>query len=281
MSMRKEIAHNEVPVNRIRLLLIVGVTLGAIVAIALAPRIPQSEAYHNFADQRSLFGIDNCLNVSSNIAFLVVGISGLFVIMSTRSRNSFVQTWERPHYVVFFVGVTLTCFGSAYYHLSPSTERLMWDRLPMTIAFMSLLSAVIAERINLKAAVALLLPLLLIGAASVVYWRITEEAGNGDLRPYALVQFFSGLVIVLIVVMFPSGYTRSVGLPAALIFYALAKVFEFLDSTFYNLGQIVSGHTLKHLSAALAVWFILRMLRHRTPTVVASMRGSAGILPAS
>jgi hypothetical protein len=281
MSIREDVACNEVPVNSIRLMLIGGVTLAAIIAVAFVPRVPQSEAYHNFADQRSLFGIDNCLNVISNIAFLVVGISGLFVITSTRSRNSFVQSWERPHYVVFFVGVTLTCFGSAYYHLAPNTERLMWDRLPMTIAFMSLLTAVITERINLKAGGALLLPLLSIGAASVVYWHMTEQSGNGDLRPYILVQFLSGLVIVLVVVMFPSGYTRNAGLPAALILYALAKIFELLDSTFYNLGQIISGHTLKHLSAALSVWFILRMLRHRTPTAVASMRGSAGILSAS
>src|SRR5437588_9698306 len=220
MSMRADVVGNEVQVNRIRLLLIGVVTLAAIIAVAFIPRVPQSESYHIFADQRSLFGIDNCFNVISNLAFLLVGISGLLFVASPSSRGSFARSFERWPYGVFFVGVTLTCFGSAYYHLAPSTEHLMWDRLPMTVAFMALLAAVIAARINLKLRSVLLPPLLLIGPASVVYWRITEQNSSGDLRPYILVQFLSGLVIVLLVAMFPSGYSRSAGLPAALILYA-------------------------------------------------------------
>jgi hypothetical protein len=247
-----------------RLWMIAGLTLMVIIAIAFIPRIPQSEAYHSFGDQRSLLGIPNCLDVISNLPFLVVGVSGLLFLAGRSARHRFVQSSERWSYVMFFAGVTLTCFGSAYYHLAPNTGRLMWDRLPMTIAFMSLLSAVIAERINLKAGLTLLLPLLLIGVASVVYWHLTEQSGNGDLRPYILVQFYSGLLIVLIVSLFPSSYARSGGLAASLFFYALAKAFELLDKQLFNLGELVSGHTVKHLSAAVSVCFILRMLKHRT-----------------
>jgi hypothetical protein len=143
--------------KRARLLLIASVTLAAIIAIAFVPRVPQSESYHNFADQRTLLGIQNFLNVISNLAFLLIGISGLLFVARPNSQRSFFQPSERVPYVAFFLGVTLTCFGSSYYHLSPNNDRLMWDRLPMTIAFMALLSAVIAERINLKADLALLL----------------------------------------------------------------------------------------------------------------------------
>jgi len=281
MSTREDVICNEVRVNRIRLLLIAGVTLAAITAVAFVPRVPQSDAYHNFADQRSMFGIDNGFNVISNLAFLVVGISGLLFIASPHSRRSFVRSSERWPYFAFFVGVTLTCFGSAYYHLAPSTERLMWDRLPMTIAFMSLLAATIAERISSKAGLLLLAPLMSIGAGSVIYWHSSEQSGNGDLRPYILVQYYAALIIVLIVMMFPSRLMRSSSLAGALFFYAFAKVLELLDSPVFSFGGIVSGHTLKHLSAAVSVWFILHMLRRRKPTAVASMRGSAGILPAS
>jgi hypothetical protein len=254
-----------------RLLLIGGLTLAAIIAIAFVPRVPQIESYHDFADQRTLLGVRNFLNVISNLAFLLIGISGLLFVALPNSQSSFFQPSERAPYVAFFLGVTLTCFGSSYYHLSPNNDRLMWDRLPMTIAFMSLLAAVIAERINLKAALALLLPLLLIGAASVTYWHFSEQNGNGDLRPYILVQFYSALVILLIVVMFPPMYTRTGELLIALILYVVAKVLESLDSQIFGLGRIVSGHTLKHLAAALSVWFILHMLRHRTPIAFADV----------
>ncbi len=264
-------------------MLLGGLTLAAIIAIAFVPRIPQSEAYHEFADQRSLLGVRNFLDVISNLAFLFVGISGLLLVARPNSRSRFLQQSERWPYVSCFLGVTLTCFGSAYYHLSPNNDRLMWDRLPMTIAFMSLLAAVITERINLKAGLALHLPLLLLGSASVIYWHLSEQSGNGDLRPYILVQYCSAVVGVLIVVMFSPRYTGTGKLLAALILYVLAKVFESLDSRIFGLGRIVSGHTLKHLAAALAVWFILRMLKDRTPAAfaLASRPGSAGILPAS
>jgi len=251
--------------RRTRLLFVGGVTLAAIISIAFFPRVPQSEAYHAFADQRTLLGVRNLLNVLSNVAFLLVGIAGLVFVARPNSQSSFYQPSERAPYLVFFLGVTLTCFGSAYYHLSPNNDRLMWDRLPMTIAFMSLVSAVIAERISLRAGLALLLPLLLIGMASVFYWHLSEESGNGDLRPYILVQFYSAFVIVLVVGMFPSRYIDAGELMIALILYALSKVFESLDSQVLGFGRIVSGHTLKHLAAALSVWFILHMLRHRTP----------------
>jgi len=56
---------------------VLAIVLVAIVAIFLLQPIPQSEAYHNFADKRALFGIPNFLNVVSNLLFLVVGALGI------------------------------------------------------------------------------------------------------------------------------------------------------------------------------------------------------------
>lgn len=123
--------------TRVRVLAIIGLTLATIVAMALAPRIPQNESYHDFADQRSVLGVSNFLNVVSNLPFFLTGLSGLLFLtrkQSTASRGSFLHRFERWPYVMFFLGVTLTCFGSAYYHLSPNSDRLMWDRLPISIA---------------------------------------------------------------------------------------------------------------------------------------------------
>jgi hypothetical protein len=248
--------------NRPGALIIIGLTLIAICAIALVPPIPQNIAYHNFADHRVLLGIPNFLNVASNLCFAAVGILGTVFLFRNRRRS---MSYKRnlPAYVTFFTGVGLTSLGSAYYHLSPGNERLMWDRLPMSIAFMALCAAVVAERTKLKSGLALLFPLLALGLGSVVYWQIGEINGNGDLRLYVLVQFYSMLVVVLCALVFPSEYSHRRWLFLAVGFYAAAKILELLDRQVFMLGGIVSGHTLKHIVAAASAYSILLMLRRR------------------
>jgi hypothetical protein len=250
-----------------RFWILVGAILAAIVVMILIPAIPQSEAYHNFADTRALLGIPNCLNVISNAFFLLIGLLGVRFVLRRDSRGAaaFVDPLERWPYLVFFVGVTLTAFGSSYYHLNPNDHTLVWDRIPMTIGFMALVAAMLAERIGVKLGAWLLLPLVALGAASVVYWDITQSRGHGDLRPYALAQFGSLLVLLLLIALFPPRYTRTSDLGIALAFYALAKVLEAADKPIFAAGHIVSGHTLKHLAAALSTYWILRILRLRAP----------------
>jgi hypothetical protein len=155
-------------------------------AAFIVPAMPQPVAYHDFADHRAIFGIPNFLDVASNLAFLLVALIGFAVVFLP--GTVFEHASERLAYAVFFLGMLLTAGGSAYYHLAPDNERLFWDRLPMTIAFMSLLAAQVSERINVRAGVALLVPMLAIGAASVLYWRATERAGAGNVIPYGILQ---------------------------------------------------------------------------------------------
>ncbi len=39
----------------------------------------------------------------------------------------------------------MTSFGSAYYHLVPDNDRLMWDRLPMAAAITALVAATLSR----------------------------------------------------------------------------------------------------------------------------------------
>jgi nicotinamide riboside transporter PnuC len=248
------------------------VTLAVVVVDFLLPRIPQPQAYHDFADHRSFLGIPNFGDVVSNLPFAVVGLWGLlFWVRSFKARTKaepdrihFLDTRERWPYLIVFVGILLTAFGSSYYHLDPSNARLVWDRLPMTIAFMSMVAAIIAERINLRAGLWLLPILVIIGMASVFQWYMSELRGAGDLRFYATVQAYS-LLFLLIALLLPPRYTRSSDLAIVAGFYALAKVLETLDKPIFSLGNVVSGHTLKHLAAAAAAYWILRMLQKRRP----------------
>lgn len=253
---------------RMRAFLIAGLGIAAIGGVLFLPPIAQDTTYHSFADQRVLLGVPNMLNVISNAPFLLVGALGLMFVLrqgSRRETGMFMDSWERRPFLALFAGVLLTGFGSAYYHLAPTSPTLFWDRLPMTMAFMSFFTIIVAERINLRAGRRLFLPLLAAGVGSVAYWHVGELRGVGDLRFYGLVQFFPLIAIPLMLLFFPPRYTRTGDLFAVVGWYFLAKIFEVFDGQIFALGGLVSGHTLKHLASAMAIYWILRMLRTRRP----------------
>jgi hypothetical protein len=159
--------------------------------------------------------------------------------------------------------VALIGLGSGYYHLEPSNQTLVWDRLPMTIAFMSFFSAVISDHIHERLGYYLLLPLGVVGLASVLYWHFTEQNAVGDLRAYALVQFLPILLIPMILILYDSSYTRSRDVYGILLFYILAKIFEHFDREVYEILGSLSGHSIKHLMSAFATYWVLRMLKLR------------------
>ena len=250
--------------HRLRLLACLTLTFCAVVF--LQPPIPQNPGYHAFADQRTLLGIPHCLNVISNLAFAIVGLWGFATVSrlaSDRGGPSFVRPADSVAYQVFFVAVALVGAGSAHYHLAPNNATLLWDRLPMAVAFMALLSTVIAERIDRRTGTIALLPLVACGIFSVLYWHLSERAGAGDLRYYVVVQVYPMLFVPLMAWLLPSPYTRGRDLFGAALFYALAKIAETFDSALFDLGHFVSGHTLKHLFGALGAYWLLRMLRLR------------------
>jgi hypothetical protein len=253
--------------------------LTAVVALifSMLPRIPQPQAYHHFADQRSFLGISNFANVVSNLPFAVIGLWGLVLLLrsSDDQTRHFLDRRERWPYLFVFAGLLLTAFGSSYYHLDPNNARLVWDRLPMTIAFMSMVAAVIAERVSLRAGLWLLPILILVGLGSVFEWYASEMRGAGDLRLYAAVQVYSALVL-LAALFFPRRYTRGSDLAVVVGFYALAKVLETLDRPIFAIGHVASGHTLKHLAAAAAGYYILRMVQKRRPVLAKSSAPSLG-----
>jgi Ceramidase len=227
-----------------------GLMIITLVALLPLPPLLQDQNYHQFADQRELFGVPNFWNVVSNLPFIAVGAIGLAQIR--RNATTF----------VLFAGIFLTGFGSSYYHLNPNDDTLFWDRLPMTLCFAAILAAVVEERVDARAGAMLLRPLLAIGIFSLLLWRWTD-----DLRLYAWAQFFPFLALVLILSLFPPKYTGTSYWVGAAALYALAKLLEYYDHKVYSFGGILSGHTLKHLAAAAACFAILKLFQVRRPLV--------------
>jgi len=251
-------------------ILIAVLGLGLAGLFVLEP-IPQHPAYHLFADTRAFFGIPNFNDVASNIGFALVGTLGLFALTGGRGRGVFGRPPDARPYLVFFAGVALVALGSAYYHWAPSNERLLWDRLPMSVAFMALCSAVAADRIDAKAGNGWLLALLVaLGLTSLLYWHWSESLGRGDLRFYGFVQFYPVVVLPLVLWLFPEHrYILGRYLAWVVAWYGLSKLFEHFDGeVFALLGGTISGHTLKHLAAAVATYVVLRMLLAPRPAEV-------------
>lgn len=241
-------------------ILVLTVLVG-IALFAFVDPIPQDPAYHDLADDRAGLGVPNVLNVFSNLPFLLVGVYGSWLLARNpaiaRSRALF-WAWQ-----TLFSGLILTSLGSAYYHWAPTNGSLVWDRLPMILGFAGFMTILIGECVSLRAAQILLLPLLLAGVASVVYWAYTESIGAGDLRPYAMIAVFPLLLTPLILVLYPGSSDMVPAIWIMLLLYAAAKLFEHFDSQVLSMLGFISGHSLKHLFIAASTVPLIMALRRR------------------
>jgi len=243
---------------------------GIVVLLCIDP-IPQDPAYHGFADTRRVLLIPNFGDVVTNLALILIGLRGLFFMLRNsphRPRQPFREFRERLAYSIFFGGVILTGLGSTWYHLEPNTGSLFWDRLPMAVTFMSLLAIIIGERVGTRMGNSLLWPLLIVGLGSVLYWHLTEILGHGDLRFYGLTQYYPMVAIPLMLLLFPPRYTEGNLFWVVVVFYGAAKICELLDEQIYQAIRLLSGHSLKHLFSAAAVWWVVQILKKRDPLPV-------------
>ena len=169
--------------------------------------------------------------------------------------------FEKIIYSTIFSGLILLCFGSIYYHFDPNNFTMVWDRLPMTMIFSSLFSIIVWDFVDRKSGQMTFIVLLPAGILSVLYWWYSEMNGMGDLRPYIFMQFFPMICLPFILIFSFSKKNVSM-LGMVLVFYVLAKIFELYDLKVLEiLGY--SGHSLKHIFAAIATYFIYAYMKER------------------
>jgi hypothetical protein len=228
--------------------IVAAVCVAAVVIVWFIAPIPQSQAYHHFADHRTIAGIPHGFDVLSNLAFLLSGAVGLIFVLRAGLVLDGGTRWA---FATLFFGLILTSFGSGYYHLAPNNQSLVFDRLPMIVAMSGCVGAVIADRFGGRGVWAVF-ALLALGFWTVFQWNASEQAGHGDLRWYALYQGLVILVGALLLLLFSSRNGATKVFVIAVAGNVMAKFFELLDKPIFALGGIISGHTLKHLSAGLA-----------------------------
>ncbi|QKO23106.1 hypothetical protein [Rhodoferax sp. BAB1] len=233
------------------------VLLGAVLLLGLlaifAPPLAQAPHFHDFADQRSWLGMPCALDVLSNLPFALFGLLGLRVL----GRVPQLDATQQRLAALFFGGLLVTALGSAVYHWAPDDAGLVVDRLGMTVAFAGLLGLGVAVHLSARAGLALAAVVLLLGPVSVAVW-----AAQGNLLPWALLQG-GGLVLLLVLAfMKPLPGALAVRWGAVIAIYVVAKLCEQADHAIYQAtGEIISGHSLKHLVAAFAAWPVISALR--------------------
>lgn len=238
--------------------------LGFFVALFFKAPIPQSQHYHFFADDR-FWLVPNFSNVMSNLVFMFAGYYAALTLDFQKFSKK-----ENIYLITFVVGVFLTGFGSMYYHLIPNTQTLVWDRLPMSIAFAGFASWLLSKTIFLKLEDTNIdfytyVFLILLSVGSVIYWNYTEGLGRGDLRVYFMVQYGTILTTLVAVLVYDKSYFPKTACVYLFIFYVLAKVVESFDKQIYQMTQhAISGHALKHLLAGLGCYLFLRYLKKQS-----------------
>lgn len=240
--------------NARKALLLAGLMLSSIILLWF--RLPKADSphYFDFADQLTLFGVPHAWDVLSNLGFFAAGIYGLLEVA---------KNWRKGTPSMAILGsvlslaAILTCVGSAYFHWTPNPHTLIWDRIPMTIGFAAVAAMVVADRISARFGLVTLAVLVPFGLLTIIGYA------NGflDLRPYMLLQFGSLIFILFTISIYRSGHIRNSMYSVAVFWYVLAKIFESYDQAILDFTGFVSGHTLKHLCASVAIFWLLTFYR--------------------
>lgn len=225
------------------ILLILG--LVSIVGLFFISPIAQDATYHQFADQDAHLSTPNFWNVISNFPFFIVGTIGM--IHGFKRHKTSAE-------IIFYLGVAFVSLGSAYYHWQPNNGRLVWDRLPMTVAFMAICALITGELINENWGRKILWPMVAIGLFTIIFWKLTD-----DLRFYALIQFYPMLAIPVILLCFSGSKQVKLAYWLLILFYAMAKLFEYFDQPIYDMIGFMGGHSLKHIMAATGIYIFFKL----------------------
>jgi hypothetical protein len=226
----------------------------AVAALLAYGPIAQPPHYHEFADRRAFLGIPNAADVLSNLAFAAVALWGWW---SLRDRP------RTPGLVLFIAALLFTTAGSAYYHWAPDNGRLFWDRLPIALGAAGLLACFYARTHATRQETGITWALAVVGVASVLFWSFTDRAGAGDLRPYLLLQLSPIVLVPLWQAIARSPRRERLLFALAAGLYVAAKIAEAADRPIFEALGFMSGHTLKHLLAAIAGVVLLLAVKSR------------------
>jgi len=211
-------------------------------------------AFHHYADARGFFGLPHALDVLSNLAFVAAAAAG--AVWVWRARDPLLRGLG----ALLAIAVAIIGVGSALYHRAPDDATLVLDWIPIAVAMTWLLALLLADRVDRRLGIAAAVLLPLGAAATVLTWYAGGGTSGGDMRWYGLVQIEGLLLVPAILLAYPRGALRSGDLWAAVGCFLLMRLLHAHDGAILA-ATGVSGHSLKHVVAAVATYLALRSLR--------------------
>nr|CAB3475878.1 unnamed protein product [Digitaria exilis] len=231
-----------------------GAALASALLLVATPRLRHSPALHLFADMRNFLGVPNTLNVLTAYPLLLAGVPGLILCLCGSGCFGVSLRWEAFGWSLFYAGNVAAAFGSAYYHLKPDDDRLIWDRLPvseilntffllssshllftrpwMMLSSSSLLSILVIERLDERVGLSCLISLLSLILVSSACERVLD-----DMRLWVILNFVPCIAIPAMLFLFPPKYTHSRFWFLATGFYLLAKFEGLADRKVYSVNR--------------------------------------------
>lgn len=238
------------PLTRSETVLLLAMALAVLVA-CMGPFVAQHAHYHAFADQRAWPGLPYALDVLSNVPFAVGGVWGLVALQRLRLPSE-----SRVQQALAALLCTALC--SSVYHWNPDNVGLALDRLGMVLAFAGLLGLAAADRVSGRAGLVTAGLVLLLGPLAVSAW-----ASTGNLLAWVALQGGGMLLVVVLAMRRPAKGAWGLPLLSVMAIYTLAKLLELEDHTVFAWTQgLVSGHSLKHVAAALAAWPVISVMHN-------------------
>jgi hypothetical protein len=243
--------------------------------------LTRGPAFHVYADQRTWLGIPHAGDVLSNLAFVVVALWAL-----QRARSPFAR--------LCCAGVALIGIGSATYHVAPSDTTLALDWTPIALGLAFITAAVIDDRFGARAGRTALVVGCLLAIGAVASWLATGGTGGtlhggladdvrshladdmpgGTMLPYVCVQAL-GVALPPLIALARPGRIPARPLLVAVLLFAIARLCAAQDRVVLAMLG-VSGHSLKHIAAALAAGCALYAI-----TTPATNRPASATSPAS
>jgi hypothetical protein len=185
---------------------------------ALLPAISQDQSYHAFADRRSWGFIPNAQDTLTNLAFVIASTWGAWRLVSGRL-------------------------------LLPGP----WMRLPLVVFLAGIFALLAADRVSVRASHWAVWAFVVLAPLTVLIWSY-----SGNLAPYVVLQF-GGIFLVAALCLRPAVRAPGLNFLGLLIFYALAKIAEILDHQKFEFAlELISGHSAKHVLAAMGVLALIR-----------------------
>lgn len=257
-SQARSSGMSSVLTRRATVTLMLAMAMAAMVGLVAWGPVVLVSHMHHFADQRTWHGVPNAVNVWSHLPLIPIGAWGLWQVsrLPAHERLRWIWFW-------FFVCQLLATLGGMVYHWAPADVSFIWDQVPKSAASTLFAFAFLAERVDRRFghpnAIATALIASLLGGIWWLYTLGLEQVG--DLRPLMWLEMLPVLLVATGAWTLNGRLlTRQDWLRSQLSF-VLAQALDWADHSLYvATGQVVSGHSLRHLAlAACCGWVAYRL----------------------